>query len=279
MAETSVDVLISARQGLRKEALAGGHFERAHVDWRMVRLERDSQGCRRHRLDRRSLRGLAELGLFNHDARPIRRARGAGPVDLVPLLLRQPQLLRVIQERSFKRVGGNRWSGTQFRLVCATNRRLDVEIAAGRFRADLYYRIAVAFVEVPPLRERREDIPLLFEHFTLLAASRYERAAPMLNSAQLAELMAYAFPGNVRELRNIADRFVLGLLGDRLTLAREPVNAKGSAQRLAPAGGALRAHSDRRGAQAKKGRPSGHGCCTWHFQTDAARQAAQTRHF
>jgi two-component system C4-dicarboxylate transport response regulator DctD len=70
------------------------------------------------------------------------------------------------------------------------------------------------------LRERREDIPLLFEHFTLLAASRFERAAPMLSSAQLADLMGYSWPGNVRELRNVADRFVLGLLGERLTLAR-----------------------------------------------------------
>jgi two-component system C4-dicarboxylate transport response regulator DctD len=87
-----------------------------------------------------------------------------------------------------------------------------------KFRADLYYRIGVAVVELPSLRERREDIPLLFEHFILLAASRYERAAPVLNNAQMAELRAYAWPGNVRELRNVADRFVLGLLGDRLTL-------------------------------------------------------------
>ena len=78
----------------------------------------------------------------------------------------------------------------------------------------------MAFVELPPLRERREDIPLLFEHFTLLAASRYQRAAPVLNSSQLADLMAYSWPGNVRELRNVADRFVLGLLGDRLTQGR-----------------------------------------------------------
>jgi two-component system C4-dicarboxylate transport response regulator DctD len=75
----------------------------------------------------------------------------------------------------------------------------------------------VAFIELPPLRERREDIPLLFEHFTLLAASRYGRTAPVVGSSQLSELMAYAWPGNVRELRNVADRFVLGLLGDRLT--------------------------------------------------------------
>jgi two-component system C4-dicarboxylate transport response regulator DctD len=70
------------------------------------------------------------------------------------------------------------------------------------------------------LRERREDVPLLFEHFMLLAASRFQRAAPMLSSIQLRELMAYTWPGNVRELRNVADRFVLGLLGDRLNLEK-----------------------------------------------------------
>ena len=78
----------------------------------------------------------------------------------------------------------------------------------------------MAIIELPPLRERREDIPLLFEHFTLMAAARYERAAPIVSNAQLADLMAYAWPGNVRELRNVADRFVLGLLGERLTQVR-----------------------------------------------------------
>jgi two-component system, NtrC family, C4-dicarboxylate transport response regulator DctD len=78
----------------------------------------------------------------------------------------------------------------------------------------------VAFIELPPLRERREDIPLLFEHFTLQAAKKYDRPAPVPSHAQLADLMAYAWPGNVRELRNVADRFVLGLLGERLTLLR-----------------------------------------------------------
>lgn len=78
----------------------------------------------------------------------------------------------------------------------------------------------MAFIELPPLRERREDIPLLFEHFSLLAASRYGRAAPTLTGAQLADLMGYAWPGNVRELRNVADRFVLGLPGERLTGSR-----------------------------------------------------------
>jgi two-component system, NtrC family, C4-dicarboxylate transport response regulator DctD len=83
-----------------------------------------------------------------------------------------------------------------------------------RFRADLYYRLGVAFIELPPLRERREDIPLLFEHFTLQAARRYDRPAPIIEDRTLSALMAHAWPGNVRELRNVADRFVLGLLGD-----------------------------------------------------------------
>ncbi|MGQ3227182.1 MAG: helix-turn-helix domain-containing protein, partial [Hydrogenophaga sp.] len=75
-----------------------------------------------------------------------------------------------------------------------------------KFRADLYYRIGVAFIELPPLRERREDIPLLFEHFTLQAAKKYDRPAPVPSHAQLADLMAYAWPGNVRELRNVLER-------------------------------------------------------------------------
>lgn len=85
-----------------------------------------------------------------------------------------------------------------------------------RFRSDLYYRLGVAFIELPPLRERREDIPLLFEHFTLQAARRYDRPAPIADDRTLSTLMAHAWPGNVRELHNVADRFVLGLLGDEL---------------------------------------------------------------
>ena len=85
-----------------------------------------------------------------------------------------------------------------------------------RFRADLYYRLGVAFIELPPLRERREDIPLLFEHFTLQAARRYDRPAPIADDRILSTLMAHSWPGNVRELHNVADRFVLGLLGDDL---------------------------------------------------------------
>src|SRR5450759_2050019 len=130
----------------------------------------------------------------------------------------QIKVLRALQERSIERIGSNKAIPIDCRVIAAAKEDLKVLSDRQKFRADLYYRIGVAFIEVPPLRERREDIPLLFEHFTLLAASRYERAAPLLNSAQLADLMAHTWPGNVRELRNVADRFVLGLLGDRMTL-------------------------------------------------------------
>jgi two-component system C4-dicarboxylate transport response regulator DctD len=138
-------------------------------------------------------------------------------IESMPMSV-QIKFLRALQERSIERLGTNKAIPIDCRVIAASKEDLKALSDKQKFRADLYYRIGVAFVELPPLRERREDIPLLFEHFSLLAASRYQRAAPMLNSAQLADLMAHAWPGNVRELRNVADRFVLGLLGDRMTL-------------------------------------------------------------
>jgi len=81
----------------------------------------------------------------------------------------------------------------------------------GKFRADLYYRLSVANLPLPPLRERREDIPLLFEHFLLQAAARHERAVPATSAGRMQQLVGYHWPGNVRELRNVADRCVLGI--------------------------------------------------------------------
>ncbi len=102
------------------------------------------------------------------------------------------------------------------RLVAATRADLHALSDAGRFRSDLFYRLGVAFIAVPPLRERRDDVPVLFEHFVLAAARRYQQPVPELTPSQRAELLGHAWPGNLRELRNVADRFVLGLLGDRL---------------------------------------------------------------
>jgi two-component system, NtrC family, C4-dicarboxylate transport response regulator DctD len=138
-------------------------------------------------------------------------------IESMPMAV-QIKFLRALQERSIEHIGSNKPITVDCRVVAAAKEDLKALSDRGKFRADLYYRIGVAFIELPPLRERREDIPLLFEHFVLLAASRYQRAAPTLTSAQLGELMSHAWPGNVRELRNVADRFVLGLYGESLDL-------------------------------------------------------------
>ncbi|GAB3245898.1 sigma-54-dependent transcriptional regulator [Chitinimonas naiadis] len=132
-------------------------------------------------------------------------------LESMPLTL-QVKLLRVLQERTVERLGGNESIAVDCRVVAATKEDLRLLADQQKFRADLYYRLNVVTLTLPPLRERREDIPLLFEHFVLQAALRYNRPAPMLDAGRLRELMAQPWPGNVRELRNVADRFVLGLL-------------------------------------------------------------------
>ena len=138
-------------------------------------------------------------------------------IESMPLGV-QIKLLRALQDRCIERVGTNTSVAVDCRVVAASKEDLKVLSDKREFRSDLYYRLGVAFITLPPLRERREDIPMLFEHFVLLAARRYERTAPLLTNVQLAELMAYSWPGNVRELRNVADRLVLGVLGDKLNM-------------------------------------------------------------
>ena len=224
LAETSADVLIYGETGTGKELVARC-------------LHDHSERRRRHfvPLNCGGLpESLAESELFGHEAGAFTSANRVrvgkfeyahggtlflDEIESMPMAV-QIKLLRALQERRIERIGSNKAIEFDCRVVAASKEDLKSLSDRQKFRADLYYRVGVAFVELPPLRERREDIPLLFEHFTLLAASRYERAAPMLSSAQLADLMAYAWPGNVRELRNVADRFVLGLSGERLTQAR-----------------------------------------------------------
>ena len=138
-------------------------------------------------------------------------------IESMPLGV-QIKLLRALQDRCIERVGTNTSVAVDCRVIAASKDDLKVLSDKREFRSDLYYRLGVAFITLPPLRERREDIPMLFEHFVLLAARRYERTAPLLTNVQLAELMGYSWPGNVRELRNVADRLVLGVLGDKLNM-------------------------------------------------------------
>jgi DNA-binding NtrC family response regulator len=123
----------------------------------------------------------------------------------------QVKLLRVLQERCIERLGSNQSIPVDVRVVAATKDDLLARAQQGSFRADLVYRLNVVNIELPALRERREDIPMLLEHFMLLAASRYDRPEPRLPQAQLRQLMARDWPGNVRELRNVADALVLGV--------------------------------------------------------------------
>ncbi|UCV14741.1 sigma-54-dependent transcriptional regulator [Quatrionicoccus australiensis] len=131
-------------------------------------------------------------------------------IESMPLAM-QIKLLRVLQERTLERLGSNTTIAIDCRVIAATKTELLELSAKGGFRADLYYRLNVATLNLPPLRERREDIPLLFEHFLLLAAARHQRPVPEIPAARIQQLVGYAWPGNVRELRNVADRCVLGI--------------------------------------------------------------------
>ncbi|HCL52840.1 MAG TPA: hypothetical protein DIC37_06765 [Pseudomonas sp.] len=120
-------------------------------------------------------------------------------------------MLRVIQDQKIERLGANQSIRVDLRIIAATKPDLFDEARAGRFREDLAYRLNVAELRLPPLRERREDIVLLFEHFAQVAASRIGRTALPQSGLQLAQLLTHDWPGNVRELANAAERHVLGL--------------------------------------------------------------------
>jgi two-component system C4-dicarboxylate transport response regulator DctD len=129
-------------------------------------------------------------------------------VESMPMSL-QIKLLRVLEEQKVERLGSNQVQDVDVRIIAATKADLKKLSDDGEFRADLYYRLNVVKVDIPPLRERKEDIPLLFHHFVLIAAARYDRESIPLDAGQAARLMQRPWPGNVRELRNLAERYVL----------------------------------------------------------------------
>jgi two-component system response regulator AauR len=131
-------------------------------------------------------------------------------VESMPIPL-QIKLLRVLQERTLERLGSNQSIAVDCRLIAATKADLDALSRQNQFRSDLYYRLNVVTLELPPLRERREDILELFQHFLQLAALRFDRESPELDAHTLSSLMSHDWPGNVRELRNVAERYALGL--------------------------------------------------------------------
>ena len=133
----------------------------------------------------------------------------------------QGKIVRALQEQTFERVGGSRRVEVDVRVVASSNRELAAEIAAGRFREDLFYRLNVVPIRVPPLRDRREDIPLLARHFMERGAEAARIAARDFGEDALAALQAYTWPGNVRQLRNVIDWLLIMAPGD----TSEPVHA------------------------------------------------------
>ncbi len=130
----------------------------------------------------------------------------------------QAKLLRVLQEGQFERVGGMRTIRVDVRVIAATNRNLNEEVVADRFRADLYYRLNVYPLRVPPLRARREDIPLLANYFMTQISARIGKTIDSIPSSTMNQLVTYNWPGNVRELKNVLERAIITSAGDELRL-------------------------------------------------------------
>jgi formate hydrogenlyase transcriptional activator len=183
--------------------------------------------------------GLLESELFGHErgaftgavAQRIGRFEMADggtlfldEVGEIPLEL-QPKLLRILQEQEFERLGGTRTIRVDVRLVAATNRHLDEMVEDGRYRDDLYYRLNVFPIAVPPLRERPEDVDALVHHFVERFTRRMNRSIDVIGAATLDALRRYPWPGNVRELENVIQRAVILSSGVELTISPAALDA------------------------------------------------------
>ena len=134
----------------------------------------------------------------------------------------QVKLLRVLQNGEYERVGGTKPLKADVRLICATNKNLQEEVGNQRFREDLYYRINVIRIQMPPLRERKEDIPHLVKHFVSYFARNNNKPATVVDDAAMKLLTQYAWPGNVRELKNVIERMVVLSSDSTLTAVSVP---------------------------------------------------------
>ncbi len=142
----------------------------------------------------------------------------------------QVKLLRALQEQEFERVGGEHPIKVDVRIISATNKNLEAEVASGRFRQDLYFRLHVLPVKLPPLRERREDIPMLCGHFVAKLAPKTNPRVRAVSDAALGRIMAYHWPGNVRELENAIEQSLVFAEGDEITPAALPQFLQGGAE-------------------------------------------------
>ncbi|PSJ43816.1 DNA-binding response regulator [Zobellella endophytica] len=219
VAETPADVLLMGETGTGKDLLA------RYIHEHSPRRERNFVAINCGGMPE----SLIESELFGHekgaftDAKERRigkfeHAQGGtlflDEIESMPISL-QIKLLRVLEERAIERLGSNTLIPLDVRIIAATKADLRVQAEAGEFREDLYYRLNVVRIDIPPLRARAQDIPMLFQHFALLASALYEREIPPLSAERVHSLISHDWPGNVRELRNLAERYVL--LGEACT--------------------------------------------------------------
>lgn len=223
LADTDADILIEGETGAGKEMVARAlHDEGCRADKPFVAL---NCGGLPAEIIESELFGHVQGAFTGASAKRVGKLEhGNGgtvfldEIESMPLEL-QVKLLRVIEERSIEPLGTNKSIPLDIRFIAATKTDLEQASKDGDFRADLFYRLNVVTLRIPPLRERKEDIPDLFNFLARGARSRYRKDIPDLQSSLLDRLLAYDWPGNVRELRNAADRFVLGLslgLGDEV---------------------------------------------------------------
>ncbi len=221
VAPTAATVLVLGESGTGKELIARAiHEHGPRSGRRFVAVDCAALGD-----------ALLESELFGHVRGAFTGAVGASPGlfveadggtifldeigDVSPAM--QSRLLRVLQEREVRPVGGTRWTPVDVRVVAATHRDLAAEVAAGRFRQDLYYRLQVVTVVLPPLRERREDIPLLIDRLLARAARETGKQLRGVSDTALELLLAHRWPGNVRELGHVIERAVVLARHDVLT--------------------------------------------------------------
>ncbi|MBY4677305.1 sigma-54-dependent transcriptional regulator [Marinobacterium arenosum] len=238
LAQTQVSVLINGETGSGKEQVALALHQcgpRAAAEFVAINCAAIPEN-------------MFESEIFGHEAGAFTGALGKrtgkmafadggtlflDEIESMPLPL-QAKLLRAIQSQAVEPLGSNQPQAVDLRLVAASKVDLRTESEAGRFREDLFYRLNVAEVNIPPLRERREDIPLLFEHFCQLAADKLELPECEPDSDDIHCLMLHRWPGNIRELKNIAERFILGNVRKRRSVQEIMAQSERFAQRSFP---------------------------------------------
>ncbi|MEL7291810.1 MAG: sigma-54 dependent transcriptional regulator [Pseudomonadota bacterium] len=228
LARTGVDTIINGETGTGKEVVARAlHQYSPRRDKPFVAINCGGM-----------TESIIESELFGHEAGSftsankkrigkIEQAHGGtlflDEIESMPISV-QIKLLRVLQERVIERVGGNSLIPVDIVVVAASKADLSALSQGGEFRADLFYRLNIASLNLPPLRLRKEDIQALFRHFVVQASQKYKTRASTLYAEQIQQLCRHDWPGNVRELRNVADRFVLGIVGEGFDLQAPSVS-------------------------------------------------------